>query len=126
MASGTTGPVPQGPYPTYAPVYQPPHKQPVEYVRTFASDFVLAIGVVIGLFLMMIGEIVTGWADTADGRDAGSTVRAFGMFFLTAVMFLGGLLRHDMEKWVRWALIIGATALLIFGGFWGAWSLITM
>lgn len=119
MASGQpTGPAPQGQYPGYAPVYQPVHKQPIEYLRPVVSDVLLAIGIVVGLFLLMLGWIIFGVADTGSGRDAGQVVKALGLFILTAVMILGGLIRVDMEKWVRASLIVGAVLLISWVGFW--------
>lgn len=119
MASGQPmGPAPQGQYPGYAPVYQPAHKQPIEYLRPVVSDVLLALGLVIGLFLLMLGWIIFGVADTGAGRDAGQVVKALGLFVLSAVMFLGGLIRADMDKWVRSSLIIGAVLLISWVGFW--------
>jgi len=119
MASGQP-PVqgPQGPYPTYQPVYQQPHRQPIEYIRPLVSDVILAIGVIIGLFLVMLASILAGVSDTGSGWDISMALRAFGVFLLTATMFLGGLIRVDMEKWVRVALIFGAVLLISWVGFW--------
>ena len=100
--------------------YQPAHKPPSEYVRSLASDLWLALGVVVGLFLLMIGAIVTGIADTSGGMDAGMVVKALGLFIVTAALFMGGILRADMNKWVRVALLLSATALLVLVGFWGS------
>lgn len=82
----------------------------------------LAIFFGIGLLLIWLGSLVWGTANTSDGRDWGMIVKSFGMLVLTGAMILGGLVRHDMEKLVRLGLIISATLLLIFVGFWtGFW-----
>ncbi len=112
----------QAPYPAYGMQYQPVHKPASEYVRAFASDLWLALGVVAGLFLLMIGSIIYGVADTATGVDAGMVVKALGLFVITAAMLLGALMRTDMNKWVRVALILSATVLIILVGFWGPFS----
>jgi len=119
VASGQPiGPAQQGPYPGYAPVYQPVHKPTIEYLKPLVSDVLLAIGAVAGLFLLMLGWIIFGVASDGGGRDAGQVVKAIGLFVLSAVMLLGGLIRVDMEKWVRTSLIIGAVLLITWEGFW--------
>lgn len=119
MASGQPiGPAPQGQYPVYAPVYQPPHKSAGESMKSLASDWIIALGAVVGLFVMWIGWLVYVVADSGDGRDVGQIVNSFGLLILTAVMMLGGIIRADMEKSVRGSLVIGAVVLVIFEGLW--------
>ena len=114
----------QVPYPAYGMQYQPAHRPPSEYIRSFASDLWLALGVIAGLFLLMIGSIIYGVADTSTGMDAGMVVKALGLFVVVAAMLLGALLRNDMNKWVRVALLLSATLLIILVGFWGPfWGL---
>ena len=121
MSSGQSSePQQQAPYPAYGMQYQPAHRPPSEYVRSLASDLWLALGVVAGLFLLMIGSIVCGVADTSGGWDAGMVVKALGLFIVTAAMFMGGILRNDMNKWVRVALLLAATVLIVLVGFWGS------
>jgi hypothetical protein len=109
----------------YQPVYQPPQRSTAETLKTmFLSDMMLAIFFGIGLLLIWLGSLVWGTADISDrnGKDWGQIVKSFGMLVLTGAMILGGLVRHDMEKLVRLGLIISATLLLIFVGFWtGFW-----
>jgi hypothetical protein len=116
----------QGPYQMYQPVYQPPQRSIAETLKTvFLSDMMLAIFFGIGLLLIWLGSLMWGTANTSDGRDWGMIVKSFGMLVLTGAMLLGGLVRHDMEKWVRVFLIMGAVLLLIFIGFWsGFWSVL--
>ncbi len=110
----------------YQPVYQMPQKSTAETLKTmFLSDMMLAIFFGIGLLLIWLGSLMWGTANTSDGRDWGMIVKSFGMLVLTGAMLLAGLVRHDMEKWVRVFLILGAVLLLIFIGFWsGFWSVI--
>ncbi len=115
-----TEPAQQAQYPAYGPAYQPVHKQPIEYIKPFASDVILAIGIVVGLFLLMLGSIIFGVADEQAGRDAGMVLKALGLFIVTAAMLLGAVLRTDMNKWVRVALLLSATLLIILVGFWGS------
>jgi len=127
MVSGQTpGPMQQGPYQMYQPVYQPPQRSTAETLKTmFLSDMMLAIFFGIGLLLIWLGSLMWGTANDSDGRDWGMMVKSFGMLVLTGAMLLAGLVRHDMEKWVRVFLILGAVLLLIFIGFWsGFWSVI--
>lgn len=124
MVSGQTpGPMQQGPYQMYQPVYQAPQKSTAETLKTmFLSDMMLAIFFGIGLLLIWLGSLMYGTADTSDGRDWGQIVKSFGMLVLTGAMILAGLVRHDMEKLVRLVLILSATLLIIFVGFWtGFW-----
>jgi hypothetical protein len=124
MVSGQTpGPMQQGPYQMYQPVYQMPQKSTAETLKTmFLSDMMLAIFFGIGLLLMWVGSLIYGTANDHDGQDLGMIAKSFGMLVLTGAMILAGLVRHDMEKLVRLGLILSATLLLIFVGFWaGVW-----
>ncbi len=119
MASGQIpGPQPQGPYPGYMPVYQPVQKPTIEYMRPMVSDAMLTIISVLGLFLMMLGWVIWGASNDNTVEDLGQYLKAFGMFILTAAMMVGGLLRVDMDKWVRAVLIFGAVLLISWVGFW--------
>ncbi len=120
MVSGQTpGPMQPGQYPMYQPVYQPPHRHPSDYLKPLVSDLVLAIAIVIGLFFVWLGSLIWGVSDPGEsGRDWGLGVKSFGMLILTIGLFLGGLLRSDMEKWVRVALIAASVLLIMFVGFW--------
>jgi hypothetical protein len=45
------------------------------------------------------------------------------MLLLTLALFLGAVLRHDVDKAVRNAMLISGTLLIIFVGYWtGLWS----
>jgi hypothetical protein len=116
MVSGQPGP--QGPYPMYQPAYQPPHKPAVEYVKTVVSDLMLSLAVVISLLLMMVGSWLIGLMDTEGGVNAGQVVKSLGMFILTVALLLGAIVRTDMEKWVRTAMIVSAAFLIAVVGFW--------
>ena len=120
-------PAQQPQYPVYGPQYQPVHKQPIEYIRPFASDVILAIAIVVGLFFLMLGSIIDGTADDTTGHDAGMILKAIGLFIIVAGMFLGALLRTDMNKWVRVALLLVATVMIVLIGFWGSfWPNLTV
>jgi len=122
MASGQPGP--QGQYPGWQqPVYQPPHRKVSDYVQTIVGDLFLAIAVALGLFLLWLGSLIAGVADSQTGFDIGAAFHSFGMLLLTLALFLGGMLRHEMDKTVRAALLISGTLLIIFVGYWtGLWS----
>ena len=118
MVSGQTpGPAPGGPYAPYQPVYQQPSRPAIDYMRPFASDTMLALASVLGLFLLWLGSFVWGLVDASD-REWGLAIKSIGMLILTVALYLGGLLRVDMEKWVRVTLILAATLLIIFVGYW--------
>ncbi len=101
------------PYPTYAPVYQPqPHRAPVEYLRPLVSDFVIVIGAVFGLFLLMLGSLIYGLSQ--DYWEAGVVLGSLGAFILVADLFMAAIMRADMDKWVRFALVAAATVLTVW------------
>jgi len=52
--------------------------------------------------------------------------KALGLFVVVAAMFLGALMRSDMNKGVRVALILSATLLVVLVGFWGPFSGLTV
>lgn len=119
MASGQTpAPAQPGQYPGYAPVYQPAPRPAIEYMRPLFSDVLIAVAVVIGLFLVMLGSVFWGIADENTLRDGGQIVKAVGMFLITVAMLVGALVRVDVDKWVRVALILGAVLLISWVGFW--------
>jgi hypothetical protein len=116
MASGQ----PQGPgqYPMYQPAYQPPRRTTEELMTSMVSDTFLAFAFVVGLLLMLVGSWLLGLMDTNGGRNAGQVVKSLGVVILVAGGLLGGLLRKDMDHWVRAALVIFATVVLVAVGFW--------
>ncbi len=124
MVSGQ--PPMQQPYPMYQPVYQPPHKTSGEYLKPLASNLVLGLSLVLGLFLMWLGSLIYGVSigSGGDGWKWGVGVKSVGMLLVTGVMLLAGLVRSDVERAVRAALIIAGVALIIVVGFWssGMWS----
>jgi len=122
MASGQPGA--QGPYPGWQqPAYQPPHRKVSDYVQVIVGDLFLAIAVALGLFLLWLGSLIYGVADTDTGFDVGSAFHSFGMLLLTLALFLGAVLRHDMDNRVRVSLVTAGTLLIIFVGYWtGLWT----
>jgi len=112
------GPQPQGQYPGYVPVYQPVRRPLIDSVRTLVSDLMLAIAVVVGLLFLMLGWLILGLTGSSGVMDFGQVLRALGLFVLTVAMLLAGLIRVDMDKWVRVSLIIGTVLLITWEGFW--------
>ncbi|MBN1678556.1 MAG: hypothetical protein JW880_08465 [Candidatus Thermoplasmatota archaeon] len=116
MASGQTQ-GPQGPYPVYQPAYQPPRKPLSDYLKVLLSDLVLAALLWVGLLLLWLGSLWAGASDTADD-DGAYGIKSFGMLLATWALIIGGVLRHDLEKWVRLAMIAAGALLIIAVGFW--------
>jgi len=108
----------QGSYPGYQQPYQPVHKPLSEYLKPLVSDLVLAALLWIGLLLMCIGAIVGGVSDTSGAIEFGWALKSFGLLFVTWGLIIGGMLRHDMEKWARFAMIFAGSALVAVVGFW--------
>jgi len=102
----------------YQQPYQPPHRSASDMIRSLVSDTMLALALVLGLFLVMIGAWLMGLMDTEGGVNAGQIVSSLGVFLLSVGGLLGGLLRNDIDKCVRGAMILFATALIVFVGFW--------
>lgn len=101
------------PYPTYAPVYQPqPHRAPSELLKPLVSDFVVAIGTALGLFLVMLGSLIYGLSQ--DYWEAGLVLGSLGAFILVTGLFMAAIMRADMDKWVRFALVAAATVLTMW------------
>jgi hypothetical protein len=89
----------------------------------FLSNMMLGLAVGIGLLLMWIGSLIWGFSTDRDVMNIGIALRSFGVLALVGAMLLGGLVREDMEKWVRVVLIFSGAVLLIFIGFWnGFWT----
>jgi len=86
-------------------------------IKSMVSDTILAIAVVIGLLLAMVGSWLIGLMDTQGGVHAGQVLRSLGVTALVLGGLMAALLRHDMDKYIRAALVLFAT---VFGvlAFW--------
>lgn len=114
-------PGPQGPYPMYQPVYQPPHRSTGETLKSLLlSDMVLTIAFGLGLILMWIGALIYGLSNDGDAIKIGMVVQSFGVLLLTGGLLVGGFVRNDIDKHVRYGMLIAGILLLIFVGFWGS------
>jgi len=102
----------------YQPVYQPPRKPLSDYVKMLLSDVILAVLLFVGLLFLWLGSLIWGTADTNSGSDIGLGFKSFGMLLATWALIIGGVLRHDLEKWVRFAMIGAGVLLIILVGFW--------
>lgn len=102
----------------YQQPYQPPHKTAGDMIKSLVSDTLLALAMVLGLFLVMIGSWLMGMMDTEGGVNAGQVVTSLGVFLLTVGSLMGALLRNDLDKHIRAAMILFATALIVLVGFW--------
>ena len=94
------------------------HRSP-EYLRPLASDFLLVVGAILGIFLMMLGSLI--WGMTSNNSaiwDLGKAIAAFGTFLITAVLLMGAFVRSDADKVVRAAYVIAAALILGLVGFW--------
>lgn len=110
-----------GMQPGMQPMYQqqtPAGKPPVDYLRPLASDFLLAIGAAVALFLMMIGAIIAGLADSGGVRDLGYVLKSFGTFVISTILLFASIIRLDMDKLIRFGFILAAAVIIVFVGFW--------
>ncbi len=87
-------------------------------VKSFVSDTFLALVVVVGLLLVMVGSWLMGLMDTEGGVNAGQVLRSLGVTGLVGGALVAALLRQDMDKYIRAALLLFATALFIWVDFW--------
>jgi hypothetical protein len=87
-------------------------------VKSFVSDTFLALVVVVGLLLVMVGSWLMGLMDTDGGVNAGQVLRSLGVTGLVGGALIAALLRQDMDKYMRAALLLFATALFVWVGFW--------
>lgn len=110
----------------YQPAYQPPVHRPMsESMKGMFSNTILALGIGLGLVLLWIGALIWGFTDTTDGQNVGMLIRSLGVLVLTAVLLIGGVLRDDLEKSMRWALIVAGTIVLVVIGFWSMFWWVT-
>jgi len=127
MVSGQAGPGQPGPYPMYQPVYQPVRSTSETVKGLVFSNMMIVLVVALGLFLIWLGAVIWGFADDPDVDDIGMLSRAIGMLLLTGMLLLAGLVRGDIHHWIRVMMILSATLLLIFIGFWsGFWSMLSI
>ncbi len=99
----------------YQPVYQPPRKPLSDYIKVLLSDLMLAALLWIGLLLLWLGSLLAG---TMDNSDVGNGFKSFGMLLATWALIIGGVLRHDIERWARVAMIAAGALLIIAVGYW--------
>lgn len=92
----------------------------IDHIKPIFSDALIALGLVLAIFLVWLGAVIAGWSNDPDFENAGNFLSSFGMLLLTIVLFVGGVVRSDMEIWVRVAMIIGAVLLISWVGFWPA------
>jgi len=101
----------------YQPAYQPPRKPLSDYLKVLLSDVILAALLFIGMLLLWLGSVWAGASDSLD-KDGALGVKSFGMLLVTWALIIGGVLRHDIEKWARVAMIAAGTLLIIAIGYW--------
>ncbi|OGS56537.1 MAG: hypothetical protein A3K60_06765 [Euryarchaeota archaeon RBG_19FT_COMBO_56_21] len=104
----------------YQQPYQPVHKPMSDYLKPLLSDLVLAALLFVGLFLVWLGSLIAGVADRSGGIETGLALKSFGVLMATWGLVIGGMLRHDMERWVRVAMIVAGSAIILFVGYWSA------
>lgn len=107
----------QAQQPMYQQQYVPQHNS-VDHLRPLASDFLLAVGTIIGIFLMMLGTLIFGLSLHGDVYNLGKVIAAFGVFVVSVVLLMGAIVRVDADKLVRFGYIIAAVAILVWIGFW--------
>jgi hypothetical protein len=114
--------MPPGAGPAQQPIYQQqyiPQHNPVDHLKPLASDFLLAVGTVIGIFLLMLGTLIFGLSSLhSDVYNLGKVIAAFGVFIVSVVLLMGAIVRVDADKLVRFGFIIAAVAVLVWIGFW--------
>jgi hypothetical protein len=81
---------------------------------------VLTIAFGLGLILMWIGALIYGLSNDGDAIKIGMVVQSFGVLLLTGGLLVGGFVRNDIDKHVRYGMLIAGILLLIFVGFWGS------
>lgn len=91
------------------------------------SNMMIALWIGLGLLLMWVGALIWGFSDDGDVKDIGMAIRSLGMLALAGTLLIGALARHDFDRWVRVMMILSATLMLIFIGFWtGFWNAFTI
>jgi len=104
--------------PMYQPQYIMAQHSPVDHLKPLASDFLLAVGAIIGIFLLMLGTLIYGLSLHGDVYNLGKVIAAFGVFIVSVVLLMGAIVRVDLDKLVRFGYIIAAVAILVWIGFW--------
>jgi len=104
--------------PMYQPQYIIAQHSPVDHLKPLASDFLLAVGAIIGIFLLMLGTLIYGLSLHGDVYNLGKVIAAFGVFIVSVVLLMGAIVRIDLDKLVRFGYIIAAVAILVWIGFW--------
>lgn len=107
----------------YQPVYQPVKSTSDTIKGLVFSNMMIALVVGAGLLLIWLGAILWGFSDDEDVEKIGMFLRSLGMLLLVGMLLMTGMVRTDMNNWVRVILILSSTLMLIYIGFWeGFWG----
>jgi len=107
----------------YQPVYQPVKSTSDTVKGLVFSNMMIALVVGAGLLLIWLGALLWGFSDDSDVDKIGMFLRSLGMLLLVGMLLMTGLVRTDMNNWVRVILILSSTLMLIYIGFWeGFWG----
>ena len=109
-----------GSYPTY---YPPPKPKESFFESLVKSSTVIGIMIVLSLVLMWLGVSIfaIGIVSYSGGAVAISImVYSIGTAFLVITLLGLGIGRHDYPQWVRFALILVAGMIVVWGFYLGA------
>ena len=91
------------------------------------SNMMMVLWIGLGLLLLWLGALVWGLSDDPDVDDFGMAIRSIGMLALAGTLKIGALARQDFDRWIRVTMILSATLMLIFIGFWtGFWTFLSI
>jgi len=93
-----------------APQYYP---KPKSFEETLASNMMIFIAVFFGFLMIFIGKILFLFT-TGDAAKVGSVLIALGAFVMGALLLFAMVMRNDINRWVRVAVILFVIVLTIY------------
>lgn len=68
----------------------------------------IVVGVLLGIFIMFIGQMVNVYARTTDVSQASYVLMHFGAMLSSGALTAGGLKHKDFDKFVRLGMLLAA------------------
>ncbi len=106
---------PQQPQPAQQPQSMAPqyYQRPKSFEETLASNMMIFIAVFFGFLMIFIGKILLLFA-TGDVAKVGTVLMALGAFIMGALLLFAMLIRNDINRWVRVAVILFVIVLTVY------------
>jgi len=85
---------------------QPP--PPPSGLSRICSESLITVGVVLGILLIFIGQVIRVYAQTHDVLQISYVLKCLGGMFSSGALIGGGIINKNLDKFVRLGMLIAA------------------